>query len=100
MKFNSPKEILEFIQDGNDLYSKSAKLYVFVYNNAGAICIYDINITRAKKLSLEAKLYDEYWSAFLGIGGTIYDCPDNINKCCDLCDITDWELTVDVFKEA
>lgn len=99
MKFNSAEEMLEFIQDGNDLWSESAGLYVFVYNDAGSICTYNIDLTQAKELSLKAELYDEYWSAFLGWGGSIYDEPQNLELCEKLYKVDDWRLTTNIFEE-
>lgn len=106
MKFTTAQEMLEFIQDGNDLWSQSAETYVFVYNGAGSICIYSINKEKAKQLASDAKKYDEYWSAFLGIGGSIYDDPSyedytedqmsNLDLCEELYLIEDWVLTQDV----
>lgn len=99
MKFNSAKDMLEFIQDGNDLWSESEGLYVFAYNEDGAVCTYSINITQAKELSLKAELYDDYWSAFLGWGGSIYDEPTNLELCESLYTVDDWKLTSNIFKE-
>lgn len=99
MKFNSAEEMLEFIQDGNDLWSPSEELYVFVYNEDGAVCTYSIDLTEAKELSLKAELYDEYWSAFLGWGGSIYDPPRNLKLCEILYDVDDWKLTTNIFEE-
>ena len=106
MKFTTAQEMLEFIQDGNDLWSQSAETYVFVYNDAGSICIYSINKEKAKQLASDAKKYDEYWGAFLGIGGSIYDDPSyedytedqmsNLDLCEELYLIEDWVLTQDV----
>ena len=103
MKFTTAQEMLEFIQDGNDLWSQSAETYVFVYNDAGSICVYSIDKEKAKQLASDAKEYDEYWSAFLGIGGSIYDDPsyenytedqmNNLDLCEELYLIEDWVLT-------
>ena len=99
MKFNSAAEMLKFIQDGNDLWSPSEELYIFVYNEDGAICTYNIDLTEAKELSLKAELHDEYWSAFLGWGGSIYDPPRNLELCEMLYDVTDWKFTENIFVE-
>lgn len=99
MKFNSAEDMLEFIQDGNDLWSPSEGLYVFVYNEDGAICTYSIDITQAKELSLKAELYDEYWGAFLGWGGSIYDESQNLELCEVLYTVDDWRLTTNIFEE-
>lgn len=99
MRFNSAEDMLEFIQDGNDLWSPSENLYIFVYNEDGAICTYDIDLTQAKELSIKAELYDEYWSTFLGWGGSIYDEPLNLGLCDALYTVDDWRLTTNIFEE-
>lgn len=90
MKFNSAEEILDFIKDGNDLWSPSTNIYVFVYNEDGAICTYNINHEKAIELSQESERDNEYWSAFLGLGGEIYDPPENLEFCKRLHIIDDW----------
>ena len=92
MKFNSAEEILDFIQDGNDLWSPSTNIYVFVYSEEGAICTYHISHKEAIELSKKAEHYNEDWSAFLGWGGEIYDPPKNLEFCERLYTIDDWIL--------
>ena len=77
MKFASPEQLLGYIQSGRDLYSPSEKTYVFVYNQDGSICTYD-NISEEKASILMEQ--DEYWGAYLGCGGGIYDTEEYINK--------------------
>ena len=36
--FSNAKEMLAYIQDGNDLYSPTEELYVSVYNDMGSVC--------------------------------------------------------------
>lgn len=59
----------------NDLYSDEDELYVFNYNDDGAICVYHITNKEAKELEQKSLELNEYWGAFLGIGGDIYDNP-------------------------
>ena len=40
MKFTSEEELLDCIRTGVDLYSPSLELYMFLYNEAGAVCTY------------------------------------------------------------
>lgn len=75
-KFDSPEEMLMVIQNGNDLYSPSELIYTFVYNEAGSICCYWLRVSEAQELERYSIESDgEYWGAFLGIGGHIYDDP-------------------------
>lgn len=72
MTFSSGKEMLEVIKSGTDLYNPEKELYVFCYNIVGSIVVYRVTNEDAEKLKKE----DEYWGAYLGIGGSIYDDPD------------------------
>ena len=57
MKFNSPQELLEYIQNGFDLYSPSLEEYAFLYNDMGSICTYHITNEYADRLQQK----EEYW---------------------------------------
>lgn len=74
MKFANAQEMYDMIVH-SDIYNDEKELYAFLYNEEGAICVYHITNDEAKKLEQKKKNFDEYWGAFLGIGGTIYDDP-------------------------
>ena len=74
MKFNNGKEFYDAIESG-DLYNDERCIYAFIYNDRGAVCVYDISNEEAEDLEKKSEEYDEYWGAFLGIGGLIYDEP-------------------------
>lgn len=103
MKFNTAKEMLDYINDNNDLYSRKAEKYVFNYNESGSICTYDIDEDEAKELAKKAKKTPEYWAAFLGTGGKIFDDPSyecyedeqmsNLECCEELIKYEDWVIT-------
>lgn len=105
MKFNTGKEMLEHINSGNDLYSVKAETYVFNYNASGSIATYTVTSEEAKKLSKLSKKYDDYWGAFLGTGGWIWDDPSyemyeegsltNLDRCEELIEFDDWISTDD-----
>ena len=68
------KEMLERIQNVTDLYNPEDGLYVFCYNDDGAICVYDkIDVKRAEEIARNAKEAGEHWSQFLGFGGDVYE---------------------------
>lgn len=104
MKFQTAEQMLEYINKGNDLYSRQAEIYISNYNEAGSVCTYNIDQGEAKRL---AKLVNDsdvnYWGAFLGVGGQIWDdqthdCYDecqmtNLDCCKNLIEIDDWVLT-------
>ena len=70
LKFKSGKEMYDYICAGNDIYSKSERIYAFVYNDAGAICIYTLNDGDVARLVAESKEHNDYWGAFLGWKGS------------------------------
>ena len=109
IEFSSGYDMLRQL-DVCDLYSPSQEQYVFVYNDRGAICTYHIGLEDAKALEHMTREQDSYWGAYLGLGGWIWDDPDdpnnpprpgysNIDYCkemysCDwinTCDILDYE---------
>lgn len=77
MKFSSGAEMLDYLIDGNDLYSPDLEIYVFCYNDIGAIAYYGIDKEQAVSLEKESRLSGEYWGAFLGPGGYICDDPSD-----------------------
>ncbi len=104
MKFQSAEEMLKLIQSEVDLYSEKAEKYVFCYNDAGSVCCYSIDPEEAKELAKQADARDEYWGAFLGMGGYIWDDPSydgfdpehnssNIDLCKELICFDDWVNT-------
>ena len=112
MKFESWEEMYDTIVDGTDLYSKSNELYVFVYNDANALCFYNLSNEEAMEISIKANEKGEYWAAFLGWGGEIMDNTDydgysddenerklylnpSVNFCKDYFNIDDWVDTRD-----
>ena len=99
MKFNSAKEMLSTITSGVDLYSPTEQKYVFVYNDRDSICEYYIDPFEAIDLERKASETGDYWGAFLGIGGCIYDEDDDyytpISFCEDYYD-SEWIPTIKV----
>lgn len=111
MKFNSAEEMLDYIKDDNechDLYSEKSEIYVFLYNDAGSIATYHITEKDAMELSDLANKNDDYWGAFLGPGGEIWDDPSyenysegkttNLDRCEELLEFDDWVDTRDFNK--
>lgn len=72
-KFNSGKEMLDFLQAGKDLYNPETGAYVFVYNEDKAIAYYSISKEDAKKYAKIEANTGEYWGSNLGVGGYIYE---------------------------
>jgi hypothetical protein len=90
MRFNGSGELFNAIMS-NDMYCPEENLYAFLYNDDDAICVYDwITPEVAADLQKHAKEHDEYWGAFLGVGGEIYefndeDRPDPLDFCLQYC---------------
>ena len=80
MKFSNAKELLNYLQYDGDLYSAEAEIYAFCYNDRGAIAYYNIMEKEASKLADEAREADEYWGAFLGVGGKVVEPDDESYK--------------------
>lgn len=79
MKFNTPKEMYDTIVCKiEDLYCPTEELYAFLYGGEddNSICAYWVSPDEAIKLQALAKENDEYWGAFLGVGGSIYENND------------------------
>jgi hypothetical protein len=76
MIFKSGSEMLEALKT-NDLYNTETGEYVFSYNEAGAVCVYVLNKSEAKEIAKKSQEDDEYWGAYLGPGGSIYD-PEEV----------------------
>ena len=72
--FLSGEEMLEVLNKV-DLYNPETGSYVFLYNECGSICQYDIDRDEAGELCIEQSENGDYWCAFLGVGGNIYDDP-------------------------
>ena len=120
-KFFNGAEMYEYVCSGNDLYSKSLRTYVFVYNDAGALCVYTLEPEEIVELIELGKKNSEYWGAFLGWKGSEvldeaefdneeYRYSDDENKrrlylgpSLEFCDVyfcaEDWLDTDDVTKD-
>lgn len=62
------------INNIDDFYNPDTETYVFAYNDCGSIAVYTgITPEKATELAKKAKKTNEYWCAFLGAGGEIYD---------------------------
>ena len=75
MKFATTTEMMNELIC-HDLYSLESERYVFTYNDGGSICVYYIDKEEAIELETMARENDEYWGAFLGVGGRVYDEPE------------------------
>jgi hypothetical protein len=109
MVFESAKQMLETL-DCMDLYNTETENYVFLYNECGSICVYQIEKEMAIELDKKSREADgEQWSAFLGTGGSIYDDPrhelfdahnsNNLDYCEEFYNKGNWIDTRDYFKE-
>lgn len=78
MTFKNGEEMLRYLRTNGDLYSPTYMMYVFLYNECGSIARYDVSNEQASMLAAKSVEHDgEYWGAFLGCGGEIYDSPES-----------------------
>lgn len=79
MKFNSGKEMHDYICNVGDLYNINTGIYVCEYNDAHAVCVYHLRPDEVIELIAKSKESGEYWEAYLGAGGKILDAEDYNN---------------------
>lgn len=111
LEFKSGKEMLDLLQTDTDLYNLQTGDYVFRYNEAGSIAVYSLSLKEAEQLQAKAEAEDEYWGAYLGFGGSIYDVPESdfysnkqasaLDYCSEMYDEGEWIRCYDIsLKEA
>lgn len=88
LKFDDANEMKTLIESGFDLFNIATGEYVFLYNENQDFCSYILTLDEALEYCSKAKEYDEYWGAFLGVGGTIIG--DTANYCEDRFKDTNW----------
>lgn len=76
ISFSSWNEMYNHLYQGHDLYNYMTGQYVFLYNNAGALAVYDIYPDEVIELAKKAGESGEYWGGLLGPGGSILDNED------------------------
>ena len=102
MTFQSGNDFLLAIKEYGSFYNANLEVYVFHYNEDGAIAVYNITPEYADKLGCMAIMEKCPWHALLGFGGYIYDTKDSIYydgnnpSCEDWCsqffEKGDWEI--------
>ena len=50
MKFKTWEEMYRYLENEGDLYNPLLELYVFLYNEAGALCTYNISEEKATEI--------------------------------------------------
>lgn len=73
MTFKNWQEMYDLLVSGVDLYNTTEGIYVFSYNDANALCYYFLDREEAEEIAKQAVEVNEYWGAFLGVGGHILD---------------------------
>ena len=105
MRFNNAKEMYEYLNSGHDLYHPESGIYVFSYNDRGALCKYCLSKDQVKEISKRSKQnHDEYWRTFLGFGGEILeDDKVSMKPSLEFCEKhyqeSDWLNTINVNLE-
>lgn len=99
IKFSSAEAMLQEVLSGTDLYSPELEEYVFLYNDRDAIAVYsNISPDEAVKLAEKAGTGEdsEYWGAFLGAGGSIFDEKEDELSFCSNVYRDQWYDTRDI----
>lgn len=73
-KFNSPEEMLEFLQGACDLYNPENGAFVWLWNDAGSIAVDTLSAEDILEI-LPCKEEGESWSGYIPGGATIWDDP-------------------------
>lgn len=77
IRFSDWQEMYQCLCNGVELYNMETGAFVFQYNDAGALCMYNLSTEYVKEIAARAEEDDECWSAYLGTGGNILDDPNN-----------------------
>lgn len=86
MKFNSAEGMHHYLCNNGELYNPVKEVYMFQYNEDGAICYYCISEDHAAELAVKSIEDGEYWGAYLGTGGHIYEAEEALEICNDFAD--------------
>lgn len=73
--FDSAKEMLDFINEGHDLYCENDETFVAIYNNYDSIVVYYLDEFQVRKCEKYREETGDCWLGCLGPGGAIYDDP-------------------------
>lgn len=98
--FGSAKEMFDYVSGDRDLYNLETCDYVFKYSEIGSFAVYDLSLDEAEELEQKAVEGNEYWGAYLGVGGYIYNDPSeefysedvdsNFDYCAKTFDVGTW----------
>ena len=72
LTFNNGQEMRDYLKNG-DLYNPELEIYVYQYNDAGALCTYHVGCEEAGKLANDCRKDNTYWEEKLGHGGNVLD---------------------------
>ena len=86
MKFNSAEGMYHYLCNNGELYNPVKEVYMFQYNEDGALCYYCVSEDHAAELALKSIENGEYWGAYLGTGGHIYETEEALEICNDFAD--------------
>ena len=66
LKFANWEEMYDYLVSGQDLYNFKTGDYIFVYNDADALCKYNLSSKEVLDLVERSHQTGEYWGAYLG----------------------------------
>lgn len=73
--FDNAKEMLDFINDGHDLYCEKYCTFVAIYNCYNSIVVYDLDEFQVRECEKYHEETGGCWLECLGPNGAIYDDP-------------------------
>ena len=73
--FDNAKEMLNFINDGHDLYYEEDGTFVTNFNYYNSIVVYDLDGFQVRECEKYREETGGYWLECLGPDGDIYDDP-------------------------
>ena len=73
--FDNAKEMLDFINDGHDLYCEEDGMFVTNFNYYNSIVVYNLDEFQVRECEKHREETGGYWIECLGPGGSIYDDP-------------------------
>lgn len=88
--FASADKMLAAINADKDFYNINTGDYVFNYNECGSIAVYILSLEKAAEIQEKAKADKQYWGAYLGPGGRIYDDLSRVEDCNLTTDNLEW----------
>lgn len=90
--FYSQSQMYEYLSAGCDLYNPATEIYISPHNKhnkhnkEGAVYVYNLPLSMAERVAVDAREQGEPWSALLDADGQGYDSENALMLCGALCE--------------